>query len=71
MHSCFLFEEFHLTIDLIRKHLDHLCGLLGAARQLRERSHYIMDSYNQKFFIIFLLLPFLETFSFWFFNVNH
>ena len=41
-----LFEEFHATIGPIRKHLEHLVGLLGARQSQGEvrQNHGFLES---------------------------
>ena len=49
--SFLIFEEFHATIVLTRKHLEHLVGLLGVRQnQVKVRQHH----------------GFLESEAFWF-----
>ena len=67
MHRSFLiFEEFHATIGLIRKHLEHLVDLLGARQNQGEvrQNHGFLEAeifwfyFDAAFFQTFLLLFF-------------
>ena len=71
MHYCFflIFEVFQSIIGLIRKSLEHLVVFLAHGK-VRDRFD-IIDSYNQKFFNLILVLPFFKIHNFCFFNVKN
>ena len=65
-----IFEEIHATIGLIRKHLEHLVGLLGAQQNQGEVRQYHGFLEPETFWLLFCCCLFQKVLLL-IFNVNY